>query len=222
MRIDVVSLFPDFVRQCAAVGVVGRAQQRELLQVETWNPRDYATDRHRWVLDQAIRVLVAREPQGQPTTFFIKLTAASLQDDTLLPWLGERLAKARLKHGRLVLEMTESKVMTLLRPAQEFVNAWKKMGGAFALEQFGSGLNSFQLLNHIDADYLKIDRSHMADLPQHVDSQKKVAEICQQAHELNRLTIAEWVEDATSTSLLFACGVDFVQGNFLQEPQRLM
>jgi len=48
-----------------------------------------------------------------------------------------------------------------------------------------------------------------------------VAEICQQARELKRQTIAEWVEDATSTSLLFACGVDFVQGNFLQEPQRL-
>ena len=49
MRIDVVSLFPDFVRQSAAVGVVGRAQQRELLQVETWNPRDFAPDRHRTV-----------------------------------------------------------------------------------------------------------------------------------------------------------------------------
>ena len=49
MRIDVVSLFPDFVRQCAAVGVVGRAQQRELLRVETWNPRDYSIDRHRTV-----------------------------------------------------------------------------------------------------------------------------------------------------------------------------
>jgi len=49
MRIDVVTLFPDFVRESAAVGVVGRAQQRELLQVETWNPRDYATDKHRSV-----------------------------------------------------------------------------------------------------------------------------------------------------------------------------
>jgi tRNA (guanine37-N1)-methyltransferase len=49
MRIDVVSLFPDFVRQCAAVGVVGRAQLRQLLQVETWNPRDYTSDRHRTV-----------------------------------------------------------------------------------------------------------------------------------------------------------------------------
>lgn len=175
----------------------------------------------RWVLDQAITALQAREGQGQQTTFFIKLTAASLQDSQLLAWLSERLRQARLKRGQLVLEMTESKVMTLLRPAQEFVNAWKKLGGRFALEQFGSGLNSFQLLNHVDADYLKIDRSYMADLPQHPESQKKIAEICQQARELKRLTIAEWVEDATSTSLLFACGVDFVQGNFLQQPQRL-
>jgi EAL domain-containing protein (putative c-di-GMP-specific phosphodiesterase class I) len=175
----------------------------------------------RWVLDQAIKALQERESQGQATTFFVKLTAASLEDDTLLSWLGTRLKQAALKRGQLVLEMTESKVMTLLRPAQEFVNGWKKLGGRFALEQFGSGLNSFQLLNHIDADYLKIDRSYMADLPQHPESQKKVTEICQQARELKRQTIAEWVEDATSTSLLFACGVDFVQGNFLQQPQRL-
>jgi tRNA (guanine37-N1)-methyltransferase len=49
MRIDVITLFPDLIRQCAAVGVVGRAQQRELLQVEAWNPRDYATDHYRTV-----------------------------------------------------------------------------------------------------------------------------------------------------------------------------
>ena len=176
----------------------------------------------RWVLDKAIGALQSREGQGQQTTFFIKLTAASLQDESLLPWLEERLGKAALKNGRVVLEMTESKVMTLLRPAQEFVKNWKKLGGYFALEQFGSGLNSFQLLTHVDADYLKIDRSYMAELPRHPENQKKVAEICQQARELKRQTIAEWVEDATSTSLLFACGVDFVQGNFLQEPQRLV
>ena len=117
--------------------------------------------------------------------------------------------------------MTESKVVTLLRPAQEFVTGWKKFGGRFALEQFGSGLNSFQLLTHVDADYLKIDRSYMAQLPQHPENQKKIAEICHQAREMNRVTVAEWVEDASSTSLLFACGVDFVQGNFLQQPQRL-
>ncbi len=175
----------------------------------------------RWVLHRAVSALQIRESHGMHTTFFVKLTSASMNDETLLPWLADRLKRAALKHGRIVLEMTESKVMTMLRPAQEFLNGWKKLGGKFALEQFGSGLNSFQLLTHIDADYLKIDRSYMADLPQHPESQKKIAEICEQAKTLNRHTIAEWVEDATSTSLLFAYGVDFVQGNFLQIPQRL-
>ncbi|GAP65852.1 tRNA (guanine-N1)-methyltransferase [Mizugakiibacter sediminis] len=52
MRIDVVTLFPEFVRQCAGIGVVGRAQERGLLQVETWNPRDFATDNYRSVDDR--------------------------------------------------------------------------------------------------------------------------------------------------------------------------
>ncbi len=83
----------------------------------------------RWVLEPGHRAhCKAREAQGTPTTFFVKLTAASLQDNTLLPWLGERLDKAALKHGQLVLEMTESKVMTLLRPAQEFVNGLEEAG----------------------------------------------------------------------------------------------
>ncbi len=52
MRIDVVTLFPDFVRQCAAPGVVGRAAERGLLRIEAWNPRDYATDNYRRVDDR--------------------------------------------------------------------------------------------------------------------------------------------------------------------------
>jgi tRNA (guanine37-N1)-methyltransferase len=52
MRIDVVTLFPEFVQQAAQVGVVGRAQTRGLLSVVTWNPRDYATDRHKTVDDR--------------------------------------------------------------------------------------------------------------------------------------------------------------------------
>jgi len=49
MRIDVLSLFPDFIAQCAGVGVVGRAAERGLISVQGWNPRDYATDNYRRV-----------------------------------------------------------------------------------------------------------------------------------------------------------------------------
>ena len=49
MRIDVVTLFPDFIAECARVGVVGRAQERGLLQVKACNPRDFTSDNYRRV-----------------------------------------------------------------------------------------------------------------------------------------------------------------------------
>jgi tRNA (guanine37-N1)-methyltransferase len=49
MRIDVITLFPEFVADCARIGVVGRAQDRGLLAVHAWNPRDYAMDAYRRV-----------------------------------------------------------------------------------------------------------------------------------------------------------------------------
>ena len=52
MRFDVLSLFPEFIRQSAEVGVVGRALERGLLQLEAWNPRDYATGNYRRVDDR--------------------------------------------------------------------------------------------------------------------------------------------------------------------------
>lgn len=52
LRIDVVTLFPDFMDQAAAVGVVGRARERGLLRVQGWNPRDYAQGNYRRVDDR--------------------------------------------------------------------------------------------------------------------------------------------------------------------------
>lgn len=47
MRIDVLTLFPEFIDAAAAVGVIGRAQQRGLLAVRAWNPRDHTHDGYR-------------------------------------------------------------------------------------------------------------------------------------------------------------------------------
>ena len=52
MRIDILSLFPEFVAQVAGHGVVGRAQERGLLSIHGWNPRDYAEGNYRRVDDR--------------------------------------------------------------------------------------------------------------------------------------------------------------------------
>ena len=52
MRIDVLSLFPEFIEQSAGFGVVGRARERGLLDLHGWNPRDYAAGNYRRVDDR--------------------------------------------------------------------------------------------------------------------------------------------------------------------------
>ena len=76
-------------------------------------------------------------------------------------------------------------------------------------------MDSFQLLTHIQPQILKIDRSFIEDLPKNADSQKRVREIASKARDFGIQTIAEFVQDAASMSILFSAGVDYVEGHFL-------
>ncbi len=49
MRFDVLTLFPDLIRQAMSVGVVGRALETGKIALDCWNPRDYAHDNYRTV-----------------------------------------------------------------------------------------------------------------------------------------------------------------------------
>jgi EAL domain-containing protein (putative c-di-GMP-specific phosphodiesterase class I) len=118
--------------------------------------------------------------------------------------------------GRLlVLQIPESKVFTNLRVAQQLQSAVAQFGVRVGLEQFGIGLNSFQLLSHFDAAFIKIDRSFMQDLAANPDNQQRVREFASKAQELGKQTIAEHVQDAGSMTTLFSAGIDYAQGHFL-------
>ncbi|MFT5218518.1 MAG: tRNA (guanine37-N1)-methyltransferase [Planctomycetota bacterium] len=52
MRVDVITLFPELVEQVISCGVVGRAAQQQKIALHCWNPRNYASDRHRTVDDR--------------------------------------------------------------------------------------------------------------------------------------------------------------------------
>lgn len=52
MRIDVVTLFPEWFEQLTSLGVTGRAVNTENIQLVTWNPRDFTTNKHNQVDDR--------------------------------------------------------------------------------------------------------------------------------------------------------------------------
>ncbi|HET6602913.1 MAG TPA: EAL domain-containing protein [Xanthomonadaceae bacterium] len=172
-------------------------------------------DIDRWVIGRAIAMLSERRKAGHNTRLFVKITPYSLQNESLAGWIGEQVAKAGIDGAHLVMEIPEAKVFTNLKAAQEFQQAIATFECGFCLEQFGSGVNSFQMLEHIHASYLKIDRSFMDELGKNAENQKKVREIAEKAAAAGVRTIAEFVQDAASMTVLFTCSVDYVEGNFL-------
>lgn len=172
----------------------------------------------RWVLLNTITTLTKCWKEGKRTLFFVKLAANSLKDTSLMTWLKEQLKKYNVPKDSLIFEVKESVAVTSLKYTAELAKSLQELNCGFALDDFGTGSNPFELLKHIPADYLKLERSFMEELSTSTENQEAVKAITEKAMELNKLTIAQCVQDATSLSVLWGMGINFIQGNFLQEP----
>ncbi|MCC7247754.1 MAG: EAL domain-containing protein [Lysobacter sp.] len=168
-----------------------------------------------YVVEHAIELVAQRFKAHRPTTLMVKVSQNSLQNDALATHIGKRLSEHGVSGEYLVLQLQEARVFTHLKAVQEFAATVNQYGCKVGLEQFGAGLDSFQLLTHIQPQVLKIDRSFIEDLPKNPDSQKRVREIALKARDFGIQTIAEFVQDAASMSILFSAGVDYVEGHFL-------
>ncbi|MET0288289.1 MAG: EAL domain-containing protein [Pseudoxanthomonas sp.] len=190
---------------------LGLAEQHDLL-----GPID------RWVIQRAIALLGERERAGKPTRLLVKVSPPSFSDPGLIDLIREALAYHGVPGERLWLESTEAKVFTNLRTAQAFLNAASGLGCKVGLEQFGAGLDSFQLLAHFKPDFLKLDRSFTQDQASAAEHADHITEMTARSQQDGIATIAEHIQDAATMSLLFNSGIDYVQGNFVGAAARGM
>lgn len=100
MRIDVLSLFPDFFAASAEVGVVGRAIRQGLLELHCHNPRDYTEDKHRRVDDRTFGGGPGMVMQVAPLRAALAAIRAQASEPGLTIYLtpqGERLTQRRVR-----------------------------------------------------------------------------------------------------------------------------
>lgn len=172
----------------------------------------------RWVLTHTLQVLQEHWKKGKRTRFFIKLSAPSLKDESLIDWLDFQIKEKKLPADCLLFEVKESAAVTNLKHTKTMCENLKRIKCGFVLDDFGTGANPFQILDHIDADYIRLDKSFMEDLAENEKNQETIQKITAIAGERGKLTITQFVPDAASLSVLWGMGVNFIQGYFLQEP----
>ena len=172
----------------------------------------------RWVIANVFRLLQQKQAEGQQTRFFVKISEGTLLDAEFLPWIAERLRALKLDSQSLIFELNEATSLNYLAQAKALVDGFHELNCRTALENFGLEPNTFQSIEKLPVDFVKIHGKLIHNLAQSVENQEKVKQIAQEAHNRNMQVIAAFVEDANSLAVLWQCSVDFIQGHFLQMP----
>jgi diguanylate cyclase (GGDEF)-like protein len=173
----------------------------------------------RWVIKTAFRRLVELRETDSEALFFIKLSGSTLSNAELPLWVNEQLKENCLVSDGIVFEIAEQLVIDDLTNARAFVEAMKTLNCQVAIEHYGN-CDQPQLLKHLPFDILKIDGGLTNGLSSNKENQARVQAILELANEHDKQTIAECVDDAGSLAQLWQYGVDFIQGNFVQEPSK--
>ena len=128
------------------------------------------------------------------------------------------LTKWNLPPGLLVLEITETMIMSDPHRAHHVLNELAGMGVILSIDDFGTGYSSLAYLRDLPVHELKIDRSFVHDMVQNSHNAAIVRLVVDLAHNLGLQTIAEGVEDETTWEALRALGCDNAQGYHLARP----
>jgi len=172
----------------------------------------------RWVVRRAIRLIAEQKQLGRELCLEVNLSGKAFADVELLPLIEGELKATGIDPAALVLEITETAAIADTARARHFMETLKASGCRFALDDFGAGFSSFHYLRHLPIDYVKIDGSYIEHLPDAAADVDLVRAMVGVARELGKKTIAEWVSNAESMTLLREIGVDCGQGFFIGRP----
>jgi EAL domain-containing protein (putative c-di-GMP-specific phosphodiesterase class I) len=178
-------------------------------------------DIDRMVLEKVARLLAGE--QGEiDASIAMNVSALSVTDGTMLAHLEGRLALHGVDPARLVIEVTETAAISDMASAREFCAGVQALGCAVALDDFGAGFGSFQYLKHLPFSFLKIDGDFIRGLPSSRTDQLVVKALVGVVRGMGRQTIAEFVGDEPTLSMLRSYGVDYAQGFEVGRPQPLI
>jgi len=172
----------------------------------------------RWVIGAAMSFCAARNPHR----VFVRVSRDSMRDQTLGTWLHQQLKASGVDAGRVVIELSEELATKHLKEAKELRALVTHLGFQFAIENFGSGRDSHNLLHHLASNFVKIDGSLMQGLANDRPLQEQVKALVDAARGAQVTTIAERVEDANTMAVLWQLGVEFVQGYFVSSPEEVV
>ena len=217
VRIDFSSLKPDKIKPYEIVGYEALFRCSSI----NANVQDVITTAEKTGLISKITEAVVQEvgkaihsgqlSLTQNQTVSVNVSAIELLDQTFAASFMHLLNKNKINPETIYIEVTETAFIDNLDLARENINQLKKQGVRFAMDDFGTGYASIQILRYIDIDRIKIDRSYTSKLDNKLE-QSLIKTVIWMARSLKMDLVAEGIETKEQMRILSGLGCELGQG----------
>lgn len=170
-----------------------------------------------WILRQ-VCFEAALWPNRHPVA--VNLSPLHLADSRLIDTVRSALADSGLAPERLSLELTESAIIHDRRFALEQLKALKAMGIGIALDDFGVGYSSLDVLRSFPFDRIKLDASFVPEIEHDEQAVSILRSVATLGRTLNMSVLAEGIEEPAQLAIVAREGCSAIQGYLIGKPSR--
>lgn len=148
----------------------------------------------------------------------VNVTGPSICSVGFDEFLSKTLDATGIDPKRLSIEITESDSITNLESALKNISAIRQLGVKVAVDDFGTGMATFDYIRQLRPDLVKIDGAFVRQYENDPLDREIVHSITRLARSINAKTVAEYVEDDIIAASMLGIGVDFLQGWAISKP----
>ena len=173
----------------------------------------------RWVLTQAVRMIDQRRSGARPVRLFVSQSTGSLLSPGQSEWIRAQLAARQVPGEALVIELPLEDVEARADAVEAFCRDLMPLGVQFCLSRFDGEHSAETLLKRLPLSFVKLAPKYLAaaQTPALRDELRALVEL---GHRHGLQVIGQRVEDAQAAATLWMSGIDYIQGNLVQQAAR--
>ncbi|HET6565440.1 MAG TPA: EAL domain-containing protein [Xanthomonadales bacterium] len=160
----------------------------------------------------------AESPERQ----IVSISANSVLDYSFPGWLLNQMESACVEGKKLIVQVSATTAQANLKPVQRLMQELAPMGCLLSISSFNGDRRCSQLLEHLDASYLKLSSSLTESLVGNTGNQEVIRGIVELAERHQVTVIADEVADTSSLAILWQCGIKLIAGAFLKESSQVV
>ena len=175
----------------------------------------------RWVMLQAIALIKQRLAGNQLLRLYVTQSPLTLGAPGQSEWLKAAIAGSGVPGSSLVIELRLEDVVVHAGTVRQFCEAMVAIGVQFCLSQFEAGPDAEDLIDQLPLSFVKLARKYTAA---NVSStlRDELKTLISRAHRRGLQVVGHSVEDAQAAATLWMSGIDFIQGNLVQQADQDM